>query len=567
MLFEIREKVFADCSSHDLKNLALTNWDYNQVLKPHLFRVINIRWNQMWETSVVANIGPAYLKYARTLRFEDNKHLWRPDNNRDEELDMKVCKSFHEVVGSCSPREIEFRHFDILDDIFKTAENLEGLEILRMVDCKRSTNENLFHSVASLRSVEILSIQSCAVDNDGLNAIGEISWLRQLSLHKSITSPNPKLSYIAGLKFLENLDISYSQVRDSEISHLSSLPLLRHLDVSFCAHLTDQSFLHISENMDSLRSLYADGCRLITDTGVYHIVKTGKLCSLSLLYDYQTTNLGMYFIETFLAKSLRCLHVSGWGGAKEVGLPQLYLGYVGSMRMLEEFKLGRSCGTQVHDFRFLAPLKRLKKLDVRFLSHITTEGLSCLQQLPVLEELVLAQCIISDESLSAIAEIKTLKKLDISKNWSDEYSVSVVGLRQLQMLPKLEELKVNRWQFGSAEVFCIGKIRTLRKLWIRGEGQHASIAGFDLSMLKDLTQLEELDVSGNDQNITDGNLEHVCRLKGLRRLNLGMCKNLTDEGFQHLKTLPCLKVLGVTGDTHKSLLELNNVRIVHTKNF
>ena len=570
MLFEIREKIFAKCSCDDLKNLALTNSHHNQVLKPHLFQAINIGWNEMLRTNVVADIGAAYLNYTRILHFEDKKHLFKPySNDGEEELDRKISKNFREIVKNCSPREIVLRNFDLPDDVFETDENLQGLKILRMVACQGATNN--FISVAALRRLEILSIESCAVDNDGLNAIAEMSWLRQLDLQKSITSPNPQLSFLAGLKFLEKLDISYSQVRDNEILNLHSLPLLRHLNVSSCVHLTDESFIYISNHIDSLRSLNANGCNLITNTGVYHIAKTGRLRSLNLLYDYRITILGMKYIKTHLAKSLRCLHVAGWGGLKEKWLPQRYLGYVGCMTMLEEFTLGPSCGNTVQDFRFLTSLKCLKKLDVRFLSDVTTEGLSYLQELPVLEELVLAQCVNSDEALSVIAEIKTLKQLDIGKDWHEEYNVSAAGLQHLQMLPKLEELKLNRCLLDADRMFHIGKIKTLRKLWIRGESQHgyhvAFTSGSDLDMLQGLTQLEELDISGNDQHITDQNLERVCRLKGLRRLNLGWCKNLTDEGFQHLKTLPCLKVLGVSGPTNKCLLTLRNVRMVRSNNF
>ena len=562
MLFEIREKIFAKCSCDDLKNLALTNSHHNLVLKTHLFQAINIGWNELLKTNVVADIGPAYLKYTRILHFEDKNHLWKPYNsNRDEELDRKISKNFREVVRNCSPQEIELRN-DLPDGIFEAVENLEGLKILRIVGCQRATKQNNFLFVATLRRLEILSMESCAVDNDGLNAFAEMSWLRELYLQKSIRSPNPQLSFLAGLKCLEKLDISYSQVTDSEIQHLHSLPLLRHLNVSYCVHLTDESFIFISNNMDSLRSLNADRCNLITDTGLYHIAKTGKLRSLSFLYDYRTTKLGMFYIKTHLAQSLRCLHVAGWGGVimKEKGLPQRYLGYIGCMTNLEEFTLGPSYGNTVHDFRYLTSLKGLKKLDVSFLSEVTTEGLSYLKELPVLEELVLSQCVNSAEALAIIAGIKTLKKLDIGKNWQDECNVCGVGLKHLQMLPKLEELKLNRCFLDADEMFHIWKIKTLRKLWIRD-------SRFELDMLRGLTQLEELNICGNDQHITDQNLERVCRLKGLKRLNLGVCKNLTDEGFQHLKTLPCLKVLGVSGRTKKCSLTLHNVRIVRTNNF
>jgi Leucine-rich repeat (LRR) protein len=180
----------------------------------------------------------------------------------------------------------------------------------------------------------------------------------------------------------------------------------------------------------------------------------------------------------------------------------------------------------------LRSLNRIKKLGLGC-PLITDVGLEHLQALPQLEELELGLPGLSDAGLVHLQSLPRLRELALNKT-----AITSAGLAQLAALPQLEKLRV--WYPGVVDLTPLRGLRRLRELMILGQ-----ITDVDLLSLKDLAQLERLNVSGT--LITDSGLAHLENLRQLKFLNLGRTK-ATNAGLVHLYPLVQLEELYIDGD-------------------
>ena len=81
------------------------------------------------------------------------------------------------------------------------------------------------------------------------------------------------------------LDLCYSNVRDSRINRLSSLPALEELSVDSCLAVSDVSLGHLVNNdvIPNLQRLDLSDTN-VSDAGMVHIAKMKHLTHLSLFY-------------------------------------------------------------------------------------------------------------------------------------------------------------------------------------------------------------------------------------------------------------------------------------------
>lgn len=163
-------------------------------------------------------------------------------------------------------------------------------------------------------------------------------------------------------------------------------------------------------------------------------------------------------------------------------------------------------GLQTH----IQQYPHLITLNLSDCSNTTDTGLLHLQGLHSLERLDLTFSEISDTGLRCVANIPTLRHLNLSQC----LRISNAGLAQLQ--PQLQSLNLRH---------CY------------------DIDGTGLQQLQRLSQLQELDLTGCYQ-ILDADLQHLQGLP-LTQLNLSRCSRLTDTGLPHLAELTALEQLNL----------------------
>ena len=151
-------------------------------------------------------------------------------------------------------------------------------------------------------------------------------------------------------------------------------------------------------------------------------------------------------------------------------------------------------------------------------------------------EVSLARTAASNNDVERVAEIKTLKRLDLSFTY-----VSDAGIESLQRAPQLEELTLDATEaLTDAAASYLRANKQLRRLVLRG----TDITDVGMPYLATLTGLKSLDLSHT--MVGDVGLESLPALSELEELDLGGTR-ITGINLNFLKLLPKLKKLSFNG--------------------
>lgn len=260
---------------------------------------------------------------------------------------------------------------------------------------------------------------------------------------------------------------------------------------------------------------------------------------------------------------------------------------------LAELNLDEASGLSPPDLGPLGQLTNLRSLSLAFSGAADDTTPAILAKLGGLERLVLTAVPISDDGLKTLAQIKSLKYLDVSENTA----LSGPGLAVLASLPALQGLNLtsNR-NFGEQGLLELTRCENLSELNLSSCGlsdQHFSIlkawpklrslkcnnnplTDQGMVFIKPLSKLVELDLrytrvgdQGFSQvgsrnlerlwlmGISDQGLTLIKRFPDLRELYLSEC-GISDQGLLQLKGLRQLAVLDLshTAVTDRGLSEL-----------
>jgi Leucine-rich repeat (LRR) protein len=196
---------------------------------------------------------------------------------------------------------------------------------------------------------------------------------------------------------------------------------------------------------------------------------------------------------------------------------------------IAEVSLARTWATD-EDVAYVAQIPSLKRLDLSF-SLVTDKGIKELEQLKQLEELNLETVeALTDASMNYIKNIPTLKKLNVRG-----VDVTDVGMPAIAQMTGLRSLDLSHTMLEDVGLENLPALTNLEELYLGGD----MITGINLNFLKLLPKLKKLSLDGIQRRnagacwtprITDLDLDTVSLLSGLEELDLGVGLNLGRGG-------------------------------------
>lgn len=186
-----------------------------------------------------------------------------------------------------------------------------------------------------------------------------------------------------------------------------------------------------------------------------------------------------------------------------------------------EVSLARTWATN-NDVERVAEIKSLKRLDLSF-TYVTDRGIERLRQLHQLEELTLDTAeFITDSAVSYLRANQGLRRLVLRGT-----DITDVALPYLAELTALRSLDISFTMLGDVGLESLPALAELEELKLGGN----RISGINLNFLKLLPKLKKLSFHGIQRRnaaacwsplITDLDLDAISLLSGLEELDLGI---------------------------------------------
>ncbi|HWB96733.1 MAG TPA: hypothetical protein VG672_08530 [Bryobacteraceae bacterium] len=276
------------------------------------------------------------------------------------------------------------------------------------------------------------------------------------------------------------------------------------------------------------------------------------------------------------------------------------LARIGSLSHLERLNLAHTKITDV-GMEHLAGLRAVTELNLYYAEYLTEEAIAHLKGWSRLERLNLRGTRVTSKVFDHLARLTALRSLDLAYTQIDDE-----GFEELSALPHLEHLAIGGNRLTGSCLPLLKPLATLRSLDVGGMQRVDSglwglaLTDYNLARLGDLTQLEELNLSGANlsdrgtdrpgqpqavrQELRDlSKLGKLVRLQSLdlsgtpvsgealavlaslprlRELRLGLARNIGDGAVPRLLALRQLQVLYVAGTamTEKGVSRLRQER-------
>jgi len=188
---------------------------------------------------------------------------------------------------------------------------------------------------------------------------------------------------------------------------------------------------------------------------------------------------------------------------------------------ITEASLARTWATD-EDLTYVAKIATLKKLDLSF-TLVTDKGIKELQQLRQLEDLSVETAeALTDASMNYVKNIPTLRRLNVRG-----VDITDVGMPAIAQMTGLRSLNLSHTMLQDVGLESLPALTELEELYLGGN----MITGINLNFLKLLPRLRKLSLRGVQRRnagacwtprVTDLDLETISLLSGLEELDLGV---------------------------------------------
>jgi hypothetical protein len=530
---------------------------------------------------LIVHLALSSRESAKLRAQNPQAHQWNADRTRKDPDDLSGLSElgpndlFWLLVGT----EMYLRT-GVNPRIFEPISRLTGLEILSL-QSTGITDEGLEH-LRPLRSLRGLELSQASISNQGLAVLMDLPALEYLELNTGITDAG--LRQVAQLSNLRWLKIVGGNMWGPGLAELVKLPRLERL----CfwgsrggGTLNDRHIKYI-EGLTQLKGLTLQGVDALTDASLASI---GKLRSLEELYfalcSPRFTSAGAAHLKKL--KNLKKIDFAqimwrdsaGESNGDEVvrqlaAIPNLesiqrinYLTAEG-MKALARFR-NLKClhvGLKNHIMGYngptgvshLAGLTSLEELFFHNQDSLSEADLACLESLDCLKKLNVGSRHLTDRNMVSFGKLKQLESLSISVvGGPGANKISKSGLNQLNGLTNLHTLQVTTWTIAAKTapadevILDLSGLKKMKDMSLSGPLLQDS----DLAFLEHLPLLESLSIQPQPiptaPPLTGAFFRHLREMPELNRLYITELSGCTGENLTHLNGLPKLRTLTLSG--------------------
>eukprot|EP00984_Skeletonema_dohrnii_P003939 scaffold1350_cov137-Skeletonema_dohrnii-CCMP3373.AAC.19 len=358
-------------------------------------------------------------------------------------------RSLEAMSGLLGLRQLDLSQCDLItNEGLNNLANLDQIEELSLGWCRLISDgglEILSEQRNRPQTLRVLHLARCPITDDGLVHLSKLEQLQELDLNGCSKLSSQALSFALGklvclssldvsycpgiLRFswqgkvdaLKSLELNYSAVRDSHISHLKHLPMLEELNLDSCL-VGDYAIAHLADNdvVPNLTTLdLADTD--ISDFAMQKIAQFEHLKSLSLFY-CNISNAGLRHLSSM--KKLEVLNLD----SREIGDDGLRCAYLSKIKTLTSLEL---CGGGIADLgcAHLATIYNLTSLNLSQNERITNRGAASLAALSNLKALNLSNTRVNSEALKFFSGLSQLQ------------SLALYGCKDIEDNPKMDSLQ------------------------------------------------------------------------------------------------------------------------------
>jgi len=479
--------------------------------------------------------------------------------------------------------------------IFEPISRLTGLQILSL-HTTGITDEGL-EQLRSLRSLRGLELMQASISNRGLAVLMDLPALEYLELITGVTDAG--LKQVAQLSNLRWLRIETGNIYGPGLAELVNLPRLERLCIHGSSPISDRHIKYI-EDLTQLKSLTLWGIAdRLTDASLASIAKLKNLEELHFIRTSpKLTPAGVAHLKEL--KNLKKVDFAHtWSGPEgtlygdevvrqlATNLPNLEsitgishltaegMKTIARFRNLKCLQVGLNNHIMGYDgptgVSHLAGLDSLEELFFYNQDSLSEADIACLEPLGRLKKLDVGSRHLTDRNMVSFGKLKQLESLSISTLGAPGASkISKSGLNHLNGLTNLRFLKVGLWGNSAKADPSDEVILDLSRLEkMKDMDLGLSLQDSDLAFLEHLHLLENLMIQPEPGSPLNGTfLRHLREMPELNRLYVGGLLGCTGEDLAHLNSLPKLRDLTLCGritDTAlaslRGPLSLDSIRI------
>jgi len=454
--------------------------------------------------------------------------------------------------------------------IFEPISRLTGLQILSLHSAG-ITDEGLEH-LRSLRSLRGLELWQASISNRGLAVLKDLPALEYLELDTGLTDEG--LKQVAQLSNLRWLRIVCGNMRGPGLAELAKLPRLERL--CFCGCPISDRHIKYLEGLTQLKGLTLHGVDALTNASLASIAKLKNLEELHfIMASPKFTPAGV-------------AHLKDLKNLKKIAFAQTWVGYAGEyygdevvrqlaanlpnlesikglsylsaegMKTLASFRNLKCLHVALKDRRqgyygptglsHLASLGSLEELSISSGDALSEADLACLEPLGRLKELHVWSKHLTDRNLASISKLKQLESLTVFSSVTRSALNQLNGLSRLHHLQMVARPRRNAAKTDPADelMLDLSGLKKMKDMNLSG----LQLQDSDLAFLKHLPLLENLSIQPIQPGspLTGAFLRHLRELPELNRLYVSRLSGCTGEDMAHLNGLPKLRNLTLAGD-------------------